>query len=111
MAKNRGKKKKQPPSRKPQQTESSLTALSPVFQERFKDDLRWWASCNEKIFSKVFDLIQDILDGDPFKGIGHPEPLKYLEPGTWSRRINEEHRLVYRVHNQKIHFIQARYHY
>jgi len=48
---------------------------------------------------------------DPFKGKGKPEPLKYLAPGVWSRRLTEEHRLVYLVRNGRIDFLQARYHY
>jgi toxin YoeB len=48
---------------------------------------------------------------DPFKGIGKPEPLKHLGPGVWSRRLTEEHRLVYLVKEAQIDFLQARYHY
>lgn len=48
---------------------------------------------------------------DPFRGIGKPEPLKYLGPDVWSRRITQEHRLVYVVSVDRIDFIQARYHY
>ena len=53
----------------------------------------------------------DILDGDPFKGLGKPEPLKYIAPDTWSRRIDLEHRLVYKVTGHHVYFLQARYHY
>jgi len=104
------KNKKQPPSFESNQPFSS--SLFPVFHDQFKEDLRWWATNNQKIYAKVFDLIEDILDGDPFTGKGHPEPLKYMNySGVWSRRIDQEHRIVYRVHNQKIHFLQGRYHY
>ena len=48
---------------------------------------------------------------DPFSGIGKPEPLKHLATGTWSRRITQEHRLVYLVSGERIDFLQARYHY
>jgi toxin YoeB len=48
---------------------------------------------------------------NPFTGIGKPEPLRYLSPDTWSRRLTKEHRLVYRVLNDRIDFLQARYHY
>jgi toxin YoeB len=48
---------------------------------------------------------------DPFQGIGKPEPLKYVLAGAWSRRITEEHRLVYTVNAGQIDFLQARYHY
>jgi toxin YoeB len=57
------------------------------------------------------DLLADILDGDPFVGIGKPEPLKYAGANTWSRRIDLEHRLVYQVDGNRILFLQARYHY
>ena len=48
---------------------------------------------------------------DPFEGIGKPEPLKYLGPGVWSRRITQEHRLVYLVQSSRVEFLQGRYHY
>ncbi len=48
---------------------------------------------------------------EPFSGIGKPEPIKYLDPDTWSRRIDLEHRLVYRVSHERIDFLMARYHY
>lgn len=58
------------------------------------------------------DLVADILDGDPFNGLGKPEALKYFpEANTWSRRIDLEHRLTYQVDQNRIVFLQARYHY
>ena len=62
------------------------------------------------VFARVFDLIEAILR-DPFIGIGKPEPLKYLTPGAWSRRLTQEHRIVYLVRDDQIDFLQARYHY
>jgi toxin YoeB len=59
---------------------------------------------------RVFDLIEAILR-NPFSGIGKPEPLKYLAPGAWSRRLTQEHRLVYLVKDDRIDFLQARFHY
>lgn len=59
---------------------------------------------------KVFVLIEDIRR-DPFQGIGKPEPLRHLGSGIWSRRITREHRLVYRVSDDRLMFAQARYHY
>lgn len=59
---------------------------------------------------RAFALIEAIMR-DPCKGIGKPEPLKYLSPGTWSRRLTQEHRLVYLVRDERIDFLQARYHY
>ncbi|MBN2355986.1 Txe/YoeB family addiction module toxin [candidate division KSB1 bacterium] len=65
---------------------------------------------DRKIALKIFELIEAVLH-DPFKGIGKPEPLKYLACGTWSRRITQEHRIVYLVTKDRIDFLQARYHY
>lgn len=81
-----------------------------VFNRRFIDDLRYWTETDRKLALRVIDLIEAILR-DPYEGIGKPEPLKYLGPNTWSRRINREHRIVYRVLDDRIDFLQARYHY
>ena len=59
---------------------------------------------------RAFDLIEAIMR-DPFNGIGKPEPLKYLTSGAWSRRLTQEHRIVYLVRDDRIDFLQARYHY
>jgi toxin YoeB len=84
----------------------------PVFSPDFKADLRWWYRQEPKKADRIMDLVADILDGDPFNGLGKPEPLKYvLEANTWSRRIDLEHRLVYQVDQNRIVFLQARYHY
>ena len=81
-----------------------------VFHPEFVEDLRYWVQINRKIALRAFDLIQAVLR-NPFSGIGKPEPLKYLSSGTWSRRLTEEHRLVYMVSEGRIDFLQARYHY
>jgi toxin YoeB len=81
-----------------------------VFQPEFIEDLQHWVKTNRRIAQRTLDLVQAILR-DPFSGIGKPEPLKYLPAGTWSRRLTEEHRLVYLVGDGRIDFIQARYHY
>jgi toxin YoeB len=81
-----------------------------VFQTEFLDDLRYWVETDRKIALRAFDLIEAILR-DPFVGIGKPEPLKYLAAGVWSRRLTEEHRIVYLVRDDRIDFLQARYHY
>jgi toxin YoeB len=81
-----------------------------VFQPEFLDDLRFWVKTNRKIALRALDLVQAILR-DPFTGIGKAEPLKYLPSGTWSRRLTEEHRIVYLVSEGRIDFLQARYHY
>jgi len=81
-----------------------------VFQPEFIEDLKFWVQNDRKTALRVLKLIEDILR-DPLEGIGKPEPLKYLAPDTWSRRITQEHRLVYLVGAHRIDFLQARYHY
>ena len=81
-----------------------------VFHPEFRQDLRYWIETDRKIALRVFELIEAVLR-DPFDGIGKPEPLKYLLAGCWSRRITQEHRLVYKVGERRIDFLQARYHY
>jgi toxin YoeB len=65
---------------------------------------------DRKVALRAFDLIDAIIR-EPFSGIGKPEALKYLAPGLWSRRLTQEHRLVYRVSKDRNDFLQARYHY
>lgn len=65
---------------------------------------------DRKTALRALDLVEAILR-DPFQGIGKPEPLKYLAAGAWSRRLTQEHRLVYLVSRDRIDFLQARYHY
>lgn len=81
-----------------------------MFHTEFQQDLRYWVEPDRKIALRAFDLIESILR-DPFAGIGKPEPLKYVLAGCWSRRLTQEHRLVYRVSGNRIDFLQARYHY
>lgn len=81
-----------------------------VFQPEFIEDLRYWMETDRKLAIRAFDLIEAILRG-PFEGVGKPEPLKYLTPGAWSRRLTQEHRIAYLVRDDQIDFLQARYHY
>jgi toxin YoeB len=81
-----------------------------VFQPEFIEDLRYWVETDRKLALRAFDMIEAILR-DPFNGIGKPEPLKYITPGAWSRRLTQEHRIVYLVRDDRIDFLQARYHY
>jgi toxin YoeB len=81
-----------------------------VFQPEFREDLRYWVETDRKIALRAFDLIEAIMR-EPFTGIGKPEPLKYLSSGAWSRRLTQEHRIVYLVREDRIDFLQARYHY
>ena len=81
-----------------------------VFQPEFREDLRHWVETDRKVALRVLDLVEAIMR-DPFVGIGKPEPLRYLAAGTWSRRLTQEHRVVYLVSDTRIDFLQARYHY
>lgn len=94
-----------------QEREKPSQRYTPLFSPDFKADLRWWYQNKPKSGDKIIDLVADILDGNPFKGMGKPEPLKYIESNTWSRRIDLEHRLVYKVKENRVYFLQARYHY
>jgi toxin YoeB len=81
-----------------------------VFHPEFREDLRFWVANERKVALRALDLVEAILR-DPFTGIGKPEPLKYLAAGAWSRRLTQEHRLVYVVTKERVEFLQARYHY
>jgi toxin YoeB len=76
----------------------------------FLDDLRWWVTTDRRVALRVLDLVDAVLR-DPFDGIGKPEPLRAMGADVWSRRITQEHRLVYRVLEDRIDFLQGRYHY
>ncbi len=81
-----------------------------VFHPEFVEDLRYWIQTDRRVALRAIDIIAAVL-ADPFTGIGKPEPLKYLAPNTWSRRLTQEHRLVYFVKDKRVEFLQARYHY
>jgi toxin YoeB len=81
-----------------------------VFHPEFREDLKYWVETDRKVAVRAFELIEAILR-DPFTGIGKPEPLKYLAAGAWSRRLTQEHRVVYLVSDDRIDFLQCRYHY
>jgi toxin YoeB len=81
-----------------------------VFDDRFREDLAWWVEKDRKVALRILRLVEGVLK-EPFTGEGKPEPLKGLGPAVWSRRITQEHRLVYLVKKDRIHFLQARYHY
>lgn len=80
------------------------------FTDEAWDDYTHWASTDRKMLIRINKLIND-CKRDPFAGIGKPEPLKFALQGAWSRRINEEHRLVYEVIDGVLVIIAARYHY
>ena len=81
-----------------------------IFQPEFLQDLRFWVKKERGVAVRVLDLVDAVMR-DPFEGPGKPEPLKYVLVGCWSRRVTQEHRLVYRVTDEAVDFLQARYHY
>lgn len=81
-----------------------------IFDPNAVDDLEFWVKENKKKAHKILKLIKESAK-DPFKGIGKPEPLKYEFKGCWSRRIDQEHRLVYEVKKDFIRILACRYHY
>jgi toxin YoeB len=81
-----------------------------AFRPEFLRDLQFWIKNDKRNAVRVLDLVLDVLH-DPFTGLGKPEPLKYLGPDIWSRRLSLEHRVVYVVQEDRIIFLQARYHY
>lgn len=85
-------------------------AREAVFQDGFLEDLRFWVETDRKTALRILELVDAVLR-DPFVGIGKPEPLRHVASGSWSRRITQEHRLVYLVRQDRVDFLQARYHY
>jgi toxin YoeB len=81
-----------------------------VFHPHFLEDLRHWVETDRKLAVRTLSLVEAILR-DPFVGVGKPEPLRFLAPNTWSRRLTQEHRVVYLVQDERLVFLQARYHY
>ena len=88
----------------------SKKSVVTIFHSEFREDLSYWIKIDRKVALKVLELVEAIVR-DPFEGIGKPEPLRYLGSGVWSRRITQEHRIVYVVSDEQIDFIQCRYHY
>jgi toxin YoeB len=81
-----------------------------VFQLEFRQDLKYWVEADRHMALRILELVEAVLR-DPFAGMGRPEPLKYVLAGCWSRRITQEHRLVYKISGRRIDFLQARFHY
>jgi toxin YoeB len=81
-----------------------------VFEGNAFQDFTEWATIDKKLYKRIIDLIKDI-SRQPFAGLGKPEPLKHELKGYWSRRINDEHRLVYKVSDEDITIVSCRYHY
>lgn len=112
MTQKKNQKRKRKNKTSPNKEESPPTQheRKMVFQPEFLEDLKFWVENDRNLAIKTLKLVEEVCR-DPFKGIGKPEPLKYLDPDTWSRRLTQEHRIVYFVSNDEINFLQARYHY
>ena len=87
-----------------------MTSREAVFHPEFREDLRHWAKNDRRLLLRAFDLIEAIIR-EPFRGLGKPEPLRFRKDGAWSRRLTAEHRIVYLVSEERVDFLQARYHY
>lgn len=81
-----------------------------IFAEKAWEDYLYWQKTDKKMLKRINTLIKDI-QGEPFEGIGKPEPLKHALSGYWSRRVNDEHRIVYKLYQDSILIPQLRYHY
>lgn len=84
--------------------------MNVIFTSQAKEDLVFWKKHDIKIVKKIEQLISAIQTS-PYAGIGKPELLRHDKLGYWSRRINHEHRLVYKVHDKTLYVVQCRYHY
>ena len=81
-----------------------------ICHPEFLEDLQYWVEQDRRTARRLMQLMKAVMR-DPFGGIGKPDPLRHLGSGVWSRRITQEHRLVYVVKDTAIEFLQGRYHY
>jgi toxin YoeB len=81
-----------------------------VFDDAAWDDYLYWQKTDKALLKRINELIRD-MKREPFAGIGKPEPLKHNMQGWWSRRINHEHRIVYKISNDDLLIASLRYHY
>ena len=81
-----------------------------VFSEQAWEDYLYWQKTDAKVLERINALVKE-ASRQPFTGIGKPEPLKHALAGYWSRRINDEHRFVYKVSDGSLFIAQLRYHY
>jgi toxin YoeB len=81
-----------------------------IFAEKAWDDYLYWQKTDKKILNRINTLI-NIIKRQPFEGIGKPEQLKHALSGYWSRRINDEHRMVYKINDDSLLLAQLRFHY
>ena len=84
--------------------------MRPIFSEHAWEDYLYWQQSDRKMLVRINSLIKEI-QRQPFQGIGKPEPLRHGLAGYWSRRINDEHRIVYKVTEKAVFIAQLRYHY
>ena len=88
----------------------STASVQVAFSRQAWADYRHWVRTDRKVAQRIARLIEDCLR-DPFGGIGNPEPLRHDVAGYWSRRITQEHRLVYKFEKERCVVVQCRYHY
>lgn len=81
-----------------------------VFVDESWEDYQYWLATDKKILARINDLIKDI-SRSPYNGLGKPEPFKYKYKGFWSRRITDEHRLIYQVKGDELLILKCRFHY
>jgi toxin YoeB len=81
-----------------------------LFFSKAWDDYLYWQQTDKKVLKKIKDLIKEV-SRNPYEGTGKPEPLKHAYAGYWSRRITDEHRLIYKVEGTTVKIVQMRYHY
>ena len=81
-----------------------------VFTELSWEDYLYWQKNDKQKLKRINELLKDIVR-NPYEGIGKPEPLKFNCAGFWSRRIDEEHRLIYRIIDDEIQIVKCRFHY
>ena len=84
--------------------------MKPIFSENAWEDYLYWQKTDKKLLNLINKLIKETKQ-QPFEGVGKPEPLKHGLAGYWSRRINDEHRMVYKVTDDALLLAQLRYHY
>jgi toxin YoeB len=97
-------------SKKRESDPASPSSRVSVFQDEFREDLEFWVQTDRRIALRLLKLVEAVMR-DPFRGIGKPEPIKHLGANIWSRRITQEHRLVYLVRHDRIDFLMGLYHY
>ena len=81
-----------------------------VFSDEAWEDYLYWQKQDRRMVERINKLVQEVKR-DPFSGVGKPEPLKHALAGFWSRRLTDEHRMVYRVEGDSLQIAQLRYHY